>query len=160
MPSLDADLGLPAEQSLGLLDRRPAPRHVDLECRQMLQLELAWILAACLPDDARSLGDGQLVRGGDVEVLVQAGGRGHRRDYSVGNVVDVRERARLLARAEDLERVLSGEHLLDQVGHHVRHAGLVLWHLARAVGVEGAADRERQAVLGVSRACVDLAREL
>ena len=42
----------------------------------------------------------------------------------------------------------------------MRDARLVLGHLARAVGVERAADRVRQAVLVVERAAVDLAREL
>ncbi len=118
------------------------------------------VLAAGLPDDARDLGDGQLARGGDVEVLVQAGGRAHRGDDAVGDVVDVGERARLLARAEDLQRALPGEHLVDQVGHRVRDARLGVGHLARAVGVEGAADRVGQAVLVVRGAAVDLAGEL
>ena len=78
----------------------------------------------------------------------------------VGDVVDVGDRARLLARAEDLQRLLAGQHLLDHVGDHVRDAGLVLGHLARAVRVERAADRVAQAVLVVRRAAVDLAREL
>ena len=50
--------------------------------------------------------------------------------------------------------------LLDDVGDHVRDAGLVLGHLARAVGVERAADRVGQAVLVVRGAHVDLAGEL
>ena len=106
------------------------------------------------------LGDGQLLRRRDVEVLVLAGRVGHGRDDAVGDVVDVRERARLLAGAEDLQRPLAREHLPDQVGHHVRDARLVLGQLAGAVGVEGPADRERQAVLVVERAAVDLAGEL
>ena len=58
------------------------------------------------------------------------------------------------------KRPLAGEHLADQVGHGVRDAGLVVGQLARAVGVEGPADREGQAVLVVRGAAVDLAREL
>ena len=85
---------------------------------------------------------------------------GHRGDDAVGDVVDVRERARLLAGAEDLQRPLPGEHLADQVGDRVRDARLVVGHLARPVGVERAADRVRQAVLVVQRAAVDLAGEL
>ena len=78
----------------------------------------------------------------------------------VGDVVDVRERARLLARAEDRQRPLPGEHLADHVGDHVRDAGLVVGQLAGAVGVERPADRVGQAVLVVQRAAVDLAGEL
>ena len=98
--------------------------------------------------------------GGDVEVLVLAGGVGHRGDDPVGDVVHVGERARLLARAEDLQRPLPGQHLADHVGDHVRDARLVVGHLARPVGVERAADRVGQPVLVVQGAAVDLAGEL
>jgi len=54
----------------------------------------------------------------------------------VGDVVDVGQRARLLAAAEDLQRPLAREHLGDQVGHCVGDPGLVgFGALARAVGV-------------------------
>ena len=55
---------------------------------------------------------------------------------------------------------MAGERLADQVGHGVGDARLVVGHLARPVGVERAADRERQAVLVVRGAAVDLAGEL
>ena len=100
-------------------------------------------------------------RRGDVEVLVLAGGRGHRRDDPVGDVVDVRQRSRLLAGAEDLERPLAGQRLGDQVRDRVRDPGLVgIGQLARPVRVERAADRVAQAVLVVRGARVHLAGEL
>ena len=74
-------------------------------------------------------------------------GGAHRGDDPVGDVIDVGERAGLLAGAEDLQGTLTGEHLVDQVGHGVRDAGLGVGQLAGAVGVEGAADRVGQAVL-------------
>ena len=77
-----------------------------------------------------------------------------------GHVVHVGERARLLARAEDLERPLPRERLADQVGHGVGDPGLVLGQLAGPVGVEGPADREGKAVLVVEGAAVDLAGQL
>ena len=92
MPSSTSIWASPAEQLAGLLDRGPAPLHVDGEGRQVLERERIGVLAARLPDDARDLGDRQLARGGDVEVLVQARRRAHRGDDAVGDVVDVRER--------------------------------------------------------------------
>src|SRR5829696_5697577 len=99
----DVDPRPPAEQSLGLLDRRPAPLDVDLEGRQVLELEPRGILVARLPDDARDLAHRTLVARGDVEVLVLARRVRHRGDDAVGDVVHVGERTRLLAGAEDLE---------------------------------------------------------
>ena len=99
-------------------------------------------------------------RGRHVEVLVQGGRMGHRGDDAVGDVVDVRERPRLLAGAEDRQRAHPGERLAQQVGHRVRDAGLVVGHLARPVGVERPADRERQPELVVGGAAVGLARQL
>ena len=123
--------------------------------------KLRRILAAGLPDQRRDLGDRALLGGGDVEVLVLAGGRGHRGDDPVGDVVDVGERARLLAGAEDLQRPLAEQHLGDEIGDGVGDAGLVaVGQLARPVGVERAADRVAQAVLVVGGAGVDLAGEL
>ena len=87
-----------------------------------------------------------MVRSSDAEMLkssFSAAACSERGDDAVGDVVHVRERARLLARAEDLERVLAGQHLADQVGHDVRDSRLGVGQLARPVGVEGAADRER-----------------
>ena len=78
----------------------------------------------------------------------------------VRDVVHVRERARLLPGAEDLERLLARERLADEVRDGMRDPGLVVGHLARAIGVEGPADRERQAELVVGRAAVHLAGEL
>ncbi len=104
--------------------------------------------------------DGQLVARRDVEVLVEPGRVPGRGDDPVGDVVDVRERPRLLAAAEDRQRGDAGERLADQVGHRVGDAGLGVGQLARAVGVERAADRVRQPVLVVRRAAVDLARQL
>ena len=78
-----------------------------------------------------------------------AGRRAHRGDDPVGDVVDVGQRARLLARAEDLQRPLAGEDLADQVGHRVGDPRLGVRQLARAVGVERAADRVRQAAAAV-----------
>ena len=90
-----------------------------------------------------------------------AGRRAGRGDDPVGDVVDVGQRARLLAGAEDLQRPLAGQHLGDQVGHGVGDARLVaVGQLARAVGVERAADRVAQPVLVVGGAGVDLAGEL
>src|SRR5207302_2601263 len=114
------DPGLPAEQLAGLLDRGPAALNVDVEAREALELELLRVLPARLPNDLRDLRDGQLARGGDVEVLVLARARAQCRDDALGDVVDVREGARLFARAEDLQRALTGEHLVDQVGNRVR----------------------------------------
>ena len=76
-----------------------------------------------------------------------AGGDGHRGDDAVGDVVDVRQRPRLRAVAEDRQRRALGQRqaLLDDVGDHVRDARLVLGHLARPVGVERAADRVGEA---------------
>src|SRR5918998_1786240 len=156
----DVDLRLPAEQALGLAHVRPAALHVDGERRQVGELERLRVAAADLPDDPRDLRDRQLLRGGDVEVLVQAGARGHRADDAVGDVVDMGQRARLLTGAEDLERVLAREALAYEVGDGVRDARLVVGHLARPVGVERAADRERQPVLVMGRAAPDLAGEL
>jgi hypothetical protein len=63
---------------------------------------------------------------------------------AVGDVVHVRERARLLAGAEDRQRLQTVQRLAQQVGHSVRDAGLGLGHLARPVGVERPADSEGQ----------------
>src|SRR5215211_6542568 len=112
-PLPNADPRLPAEQLVGLLHRRPAPRHVHLEAGLALQLEVVRILAAGVPHDARDLFDGELLRPRDVEVLVLARGAGHSGHDPLGDVVDVRERARLLARSEDPQRSLAGEHLPD-----------------------------------------------
>src|SRR4051794_9550065 len=154
------DLRLPPEQLPCLLDRGPAPLHVDLEAREVLELEGGRVLPARLPYDPRDVGDRELLGRGDVEVLVLSRRAGHRRDDAVGDVVDVRERARLLSRAEDLERALPREDLADQVGYGVGDARLGVGQLAGAVGVEGTADREGQAVLLVERAAVLLARQL
>ena len=48
-PLAQADARLPAEQPPRLLDRRPAALHVDLEGRQVLELELRRILARTPP---------------------------------------------------------------------------------------------------------------
>ena len=69
--------------------------------------QLLGILAAGLPDERGDLRDGVLLGGRDVEVLVLAGRGGHRGDDPVGDVVDVGEGARLLARPEDLQRPLA-----------------------------------------------------
>ena len=96
-----ADPRAPAEQPLGLLHGRPAALDVDLEARQVLELELGGRTVGGRPHDARDLRDGQLIRRRHVEVLVQPGRVGHRGDDAVGDVGHVRERPRLLARAED-----------------------------------------------------------
>src|SRR5919107_1114870 len=139
----DADLRLPAEQALGLLDARPAANDVDLERRLVLERERVRVAAGLLPDDAGELGDGELVARADVEVLVDGVRRGHRGDDAVGDVVDVGQRAGVRAVAEDRQRGVrrQREALADQVGHGVGDAGFVLGNLAGAVGVERAADR-------------------
>src|ERR671921_3055414 len=95
-----ADLRLPPEQPLGLLDRGPAPLHVDLERGQMLELEHLGVLPAGLPDDARDLRHGELLGGGHVEVLVLCGWMSHRGHDPGGYVVHVREGPSLLPGAE------------------------------------------------------------
>src|SRR6185436_15261298 len=60
-PLAHADARLPAEQRSRLLDGRPTAHDVDLERRQVLQLERGGVLTAHLPDDARGLGDRQLL---------------------------------------------------------------------------------------------------
>ena len=137
----------PSPAAPGLLDARPAAHDVD---RRSVGRCSSANASGSRPHAsqmiARDLGDGQLVGGGDVEVLVQAPRRGHRGDDAVGDVVDVGQRARLGAVAEDRQRRALGasaRHLRDDVGDHVRDARLVLGHLARAVGVERAADRVR-----------------
>ena len=97
---------------------------------------------------------------GDVEVLVEPGGMGHGGDDPVGDVVDVRERPGLLARAEDGQRAQPGQRLADQVRHGVGDPRLRVGHLARPVGVERAADRVREPVLVMGGAAVDLAGQL
>src|SRR3954452_9830231 len=84
-----ADPGLPAQQALGLLDARPAAHDVDRVGRQVLEREGLRVAPAGLPDDPRDLGDGHLLAGRDVEVLVQPRVRRHGRDDAVGDVVDV-----------------------------------------------------------------------
>jgi hypothetical protein len=155
---LEADARLPSEQTARLLDGRPAALDVDREAGHML--ELTRIPPARLPQDAGDLEDGALVRSGDVEVLVLGRGVPERRDDSVGDVVDVGERPRLFPRPEYVERPLAAQNLADQVGHHVRDARLRLGQLGRAVRVERPAYGERQPMLVVKRAAIDLAREL
>src|SRR5437588_5506089 len=71
------------------------------------------------------------------------------------------KRAGLGSRAEDLERTLVGERLRDQVGHGVGDPRLVwLRLLAWAIGVERTADRVAEPMLVLSRARVDLTRQL
>src|SRR5436190_3606894 len=89
------DASLPAEQSLGLLDRGPPALDVDLETRPRLELEVVRRIAAGLPDHAGNVRHRALLAGRDVEILVLAVRRGHRGNDPVGNVVDVRERAGL-----------------------------------------------------------------
>src|SRR5215210_4489808 len=91
------DPRLPAELAARLLDRRPAPLDVDLVGGLVHELELLDVLPALLPDDARQLGDADLLRGGDVEVLVLPCRMRHGGHDAVGDVVHVRERARLTA---------------------------------------------------------------
>src|SRR5436305_12050459 len=60
-----------------LLIRRPPrstlfPYTTLFRSRQVLELELVGVVAAGRPDHPRQLGDRQLTRGGDVEVLVLA----------------------------------------------------------------------------------------
>ena len=156
-----ADLRLPAEQALGLADVGPAAHDVDLERRQVLERERARGPRRTASQMTRAIS--ATVISSPAEMLKSSfrpGGRGHRGDDAVGDVVDVGERPRLRAVAEDLQRLLARQHLLDDVGDHVRDARLVLGHLARPVGVERAADRVRQAVLVVRGAAVDLAGEL
>src|SRR2546422_10782173 len=86
------DARLPAEQLASLLHRRPAALRTELAGGQGLQLERIWLLAAGRPGDAGDLGHGQLLRGGDVEVLVRAGRRAKRGDDALGGVIDVRGR--------------------------------------------------------------------
>src|SRR3954451_354944 len=62
---VDADPRLPAEQALGLLDARPAPHDVDLEGRQVLELEVLGVVAGGRPAVAGDLGDRPLVPRGD-----------------------------------------------------------------------------------------------
>ena len=91
-----------------LLDVGPAPHHVDGEGRQVRELEGLGVAAADLPDDPRDLAT---VSSSEAEMLkssLQRLRRSHRGHHAVGDVVDVRQRARLLARAEDLQRVLTG----------------------------------------------------
>ena len=104
-----------------------------------------------------------MVRSSDAEMLKSSFSPAralHRRDDAVRDVVHVGERARLLARPEDLKRVLARERLADQVGYGVRDPRLVIRQLAGPVRVEGPADRVRKPVLVVQRAAVDLASEL
>src|SRR3954468_16298213 len=159
-PLAHVDPRAPPEQPLGLLDARPAPDDVDLERRLVFERERVGVAARLLPDDPSDLGDGELLGGADVEVLVHRRRRGHGGDDAVGDVVDVGERPRVRAVAEDRQRRAGREAqaLADQVRHRVGDARLVLGHLARAVGVERAADRVVQAVLVVRGADVELAR--
>ena len=71
MPSSTPILRLPAQHPLGLLDRRPAAHDVDLEARQVLELQRVRVVARQPPAELGDLGDGQLVARRDVEVLVQ-----------------------------------------------------------------------------------------
>ena len=75
--------------------------------RQVLELEVGRVVAARLPDDPGDLAHGQLIRGGHVEVLADRGVVRERGRDAVRDVVDVRERAGLLARPEDRERALA-----------------------------------------------------
>ena len=109
------DPRLPAEQPLGLLHRRPAALDVDLEARQVLELELGRVVARRLPADRGDLGDGALLARRDVEVLVEPVRVAGRGDDAVGDVVDVRQRPRLLAGAEDRQRRDARQRLADQV---------------------------------------------
>ena len=100
------------------------------------------VLAAGRPDHARDLGYRQLLGGGDVEVLVLGRRGGHRGHDAVGDVVDVRERARLLAGAEDLQWPLPGAApLRSGPARRGRCPARRVGQLAGTVGVEGAADR-------------------
>ena len=71
-----------------------------------------------------------------------AGRRAHGADEAVGDVVEPGEGARLLAAAVDRHRAEAVERLADQVGDD-RVVGA-----AGPVGVERAADRVAEAVLG------------
>src|ERR671924_468750 len=84
-PLLDPDPRLPAEQAPRLLDAGPAADDVDREGRLVLERERLGVATAGGPDDARDVGDRALVGRADVEVLVEAGRRGHRRDDPVGD---------------------------------------------------------------------------
>src|SRR5215207_3057496 len=105
------DLRLPPELALRLLHGRPAALYVHLEARQMLQLEVRGVAPTRLPDQLGDLRHRALVRRRDVEVLVLSRRARHCGDDAVGDVVHVRERARLRARAEDLQRLLAGQDL-------------------------------------------------
>ena len=159
-PLVHPDPGAPAEQPLRLLDGRPAAHDVDREARQVLELQLVRVIAHGEPAAAGDLGHRELLARRDVEVLVQPRFRARRDDDPVGDVVDVGQRARVLAGAEDRQRAQPLERLAQQVRHRVGDPRLGPGHLARPVGVERPADRVRQAVLVVRGAHVDLAGEL
>src|SRR5438552_8635599 len=136
--------------------RGPPALHVDCEARDALEREIARRRAAGVPDQTGDLSDAELLLRRDIEVFVQSGRRPHRADDAVGDVVDVRQRSRLRARAEDLERARSRQHLANEVGYRVRDAGLGIGDLARAIGIEWTADREAKPMLGVRRTAVHL----
>src|SRR5260370_21222867 len=88
--------------------------------------------------------------------------RHHREPYPACQVAAVRVMTHLAAVAEDVQRILTFEHLLAQVGHDVAHGELDVpaHHLAAAHRspladpdtVERTDDRDRQAVLLVRAA--------
>src|SRR5262249_52445511 len=84
--------GLEAQHITGLGHVRPAPHHVDLEGRQVLELERVRVLTAFFPDHASDFGDGHLFPCRDVEVLVRRGRVTGGDDDPLGDVVDVRDR--------------------------------------------------------------------
>ena len=113
-------------------------------------------LAARLPDDPRDLRHRQLARASDVEVLVQARlASASPRTMPSAMSLHVRQRARLLPRAEDLQRSLPRQRPCSiRSATACASPAVASGSSPGAVGVERAADREAQAVLLVGRAAV------
>jgi hypothetical protein len=76
---------------------------------------------ALLPDRARELQDGRRVGRREVEVVVRSRSGETSRGDPAREVAAVRVAAHLVAGAEDAQRVLSLQDLLDEVGHDVAH---------------------------------------
>src|SRR5579862_250574 len=113
-----------------------------------------------LEEQLRELEDRRLATRAEVEVLIDGALALHGDDDAARDVAHVRVAARLPAVAEDLERMLAGADLLDEIRDDVRLADLLAGLLARTEGVEGTDDRVPEPVLVREGAAVPLAHEL
>src|SRR5207247_8119282 len=158
-PFIERYLGAPAEHARRLADVRYPALDVVLKGRRVRELKRLGA-ATELPDLAGKLLNRRRRILPNVEVVIFGLRVETGRDDAIRDVLNIGEAPLLLARAHDLERIVSVEHLACEVWDHVGDTGFVLGVLSRPVGVEGATDRVADAMLFVEGPTVLFAYEL